>query len=85
MNVFQCYWRKHGTKIIGFVTAAIATLEFLDQATINVIVTTLGPKWGPVVSHVLLITAGLLTARRGFHNSRAASALPPADPNSSRP
>lgn len=69
MNIFQCYWHKHGTKIIGFGSAAIATLEFIDQATINVIVTTLGPKWGPVVSHIILIIAGLMTARRGFRNS----------------
>jgi hypothetical protein len=69
MNIFQCYWTKHGTKIIGFASAAIATIEFIDQATINLIVTTLGPKWGPVASHCILIIAGLMTARRGFHNS----------------
>jgi hypothetical protein len=69
MNIFQCYWHKHGTKIIGFVTTAIATLEFIDQATINVIETTLGPRWGPMVAHTILITTGIATARRGFHNS----------------
>jgi hypothetical protein len=77
VNWIRSYWGSHGTKIIGFVTAAIATLEFVDQATINVIVTTLGPKWGPVVSHVILIASGLLTARRGFHNgAKIAQASP---------
>jgi hypothetical protein len=73
VSTLQGWWKLHGTKIIGFLTAAIAAIEFIDQATINLIVTTLGPKWGPVVSHTLLITAGLLTARRGFHNSAAAT------------
>jgi len=69
VSIWQGWWASHGTKIIGFITAGIATLEFVDQATINVIVTTLGPKWGPVVSHAILIISGLMTARRGFHNS----------------
>ncbi len=75
MNFFRRFWLAHGTKVIGFTTAAIASLEFVDQATVNLIQTSLGPKWGPVVSHVILITAGLLTARRGFQNSARAAEL----------
>lgn len=83
MNIFQCYWHKHGTKIIGFGTAVVGFLEYVDHATVQLIETSLGPKWGAFVSHLILVAAGLATAYRGFKNSQKAS-LPPPSPETSR-
>lgn len=70
MNILQCYWNKHGTKIIGFGTAVIGMVTYIDQETVKLIESTLGPKHGPIVSHGIMVTAGLMTAYRGFTNSR---------------
>lgn len=63
------WWAAHGTKILGFGTAAFGTLTAIDHETINIIGETFGPKWGPHVVHVIIIAAGFSTARRGFSNT----------------
>ena len=63
-------WKNHGTKVIGFGSAALGALAYIDHSTIQVVETTLGPKYGPITSHGLLIGAGLATAYRGFKNSQ---------------
>lgn len=64
------WWTLHGTKIIGFGTALLGALEFIDHETLQLIDTSLGPKWGPLTSHAIQILAGVLTAKRGFTNSQ---------------
>ena len=65
----RLWWAKHGTKILGFGSAAVGGLAYIDHETVQLIETTLGPTWGPRFSHAILITAGLMVARRGFRNS----------------
>ena len=77
------FWKSHGTKLIGFATAAVGALEFLDASTIHLIEASLGSKWGPAVSHGILIASGLMTAYRGFTNSRNTRNVPPLPSSSS--
>jgi hypothetical protein len=69
MNFLQKWWTLHGTKILGYGSAAIATVEYIDQKTVQLVETTFGPKYGPMLSHGILLISGLLTAKRGFVNS----------------
>lgn len=78
------WWSAHGTKIIGFGAASVGALEFIDSGTLRLIETALGPKWGALTSHAILMASGLLTAYRGYTNSQrlaaqgtAESASPP--------
>lgn len=66
----QCVWHRSGTKILGFGTALIGLLEFIDQNTIQLVSSGLGPKWGPITAHGIQIVTGIMVARRGFINSR---------------
>lgn len=88
MNPFKWvsnYWKTHGTKILGFGSAIVGAIEYIDHQTVQLIESTFGPKHGPVISHIIMVVAGLLTAYRGFSNSAKAAALPAPDPNASRP
>lgn len=66
----QSFWDRHGTKLIGIGATAIGLLEFIDQATIQLIASLFGPKYGPYVGKIILIGAGVMVARRGFSNTR---------------
>ena len=48
----------------------MGALSYLDHETVQIIERTVGPKYGPPVSHGLIILGGLATAYRGFTNSR---------------
>lgn len=72
MKTLKLWWKDHGTKILGYGTAALATIEFVDHVTLQLIERTLGPKLGPPVSLFIQIVGGLLTARRGYANSNRA-------------
>lgn len=63
-------WKKHGTKVIGYVSAVAGIVEFIDMKTVNLIETSF-PKYGPYVSHGILIASGVMTAYRGHKNSAA--------------
>lgn len=63
------WWAEHGTKILGFGSAAIGMLEYVDEQTIKAVEFVAGPKAGPVISHGLVALSGLLVARRGFINT----------------
>ena len=63
-------WKNHGTKVIGFGTAILGSISFLDATTAHLIEQALGPHWGHIVSSALLIIGGLGTAYRGFSNTR---------------
>lgn len=66
----RSHWEEHGTKLLGGFEALIGLLEYVDQATINLVGGLFGPKYGPVVARGIQIGSGLLVARRGFMNSR---------------
>lgn len=68
-DVLKKWWTEHGTKILGYATAAVGILEYLDEQTIKAIEFVAGPKAGPIISHGLVAISGLLTAKRGFTNS----------------
>jgi hypothetical protein len=72
MNWLKNLWKSHGTKVTGFATAALGALTYVDHETLNLIQGTFGPKYGPHVTHGILVASGLLTAYRGFSNSAAA-------------
>jgi hypothetical protein len=67
--MWKKWWTDHGTKIIGFATAAIGVLEYVDDQTIKAVEFVAGPHYGPIVSHGLVAASGLLAARRGFLNT----------------
>jgi hypothetical protein len=69
-GLWRCFWQKHGTKVIGFGSSIIGTLTYIDRETLHIIDDTLGPIWGPRVTHALMIVAGLMVAKRGFSNDR---------------
>lgn len=77
MTILQDFWTNHGTKIIGFGTAAIGALEYVDEQTIKAVEFIAGPHWGPVLSHGLVAVAGFLAAKRGFTNSQKKNAVVP--------
>lgn len=66
MNVWQ-FWVSHGTKMIGFAQASFGALVVAD-ATIRATGATplLSPRW----LGILITATGLLTAWRGFFNSK---------------
>ena len=68
--LLQTWWKGHGTKIIGFGTAAVGALAYIDQQTIHLIETFAGPTHGPHIAQGIMITSGLMTAYRGFTNSK---------------
>lgn len=70
MDIVKTWWQLHGTKILGIGTAAVGMLEYVDAQTVQAINLVLGPKYGPMASHGLVAVAGLLTAKRGFVNSK---------------
>lgn len=67
--LWSAWWAAHGTKILGFWMAAITTVSLIDQKTLNLIGTTLGPGW----INAVLILSGLATAYRGFTNTKASN------------
>lgn len=81
IELWKKWWAAHGTKIVGFGTAAVSVLEYVDDQTVKAVEFVAGPKYGPVVSHGITAVAGLLAAKRGFTNSaKAAAAAAPAAP-----
>ena len=56
---------------MGFIEMGAGLLEYIDQNTLNLIGTVLGPKWGPIVSKGVQILAGLMTAYRAIQVRRA--------------
>lgn len=64
---WRAYWASHGTKVLGFGSAVVGTLEFVDQATVQLISSI--PHIGPYLGKGILISSGLMVARRGFTNS----------------
>jgi hypothetical protein len=73
----RAWWKDHGTKILGYGGTLIGSLSMLDAATLNLIKTTLGPKWGPLVYGALMILGGIMVAKRGYTNStNSRNALP---------
>jgi len=65
----KSWWVAHGTKILGFWTALVGAVAYIDEKTVNLIQTTLGDVW----AHGILIFSGLATAYRGFKNSANAN------------
>lgn len=80
----HAWWLDHGTKILGFATAAIGMLEYIDSQTIQAVEFVFGPKYGTIISHGLVAVSGFLVAKRGWANTEAKkiaaekSASPPA-------
>lgn len=71
MDILRKWWIEHGTKILGFFTAAIAILEYIDAQTIQAVEFVLGHKYGPIASHGLIALSGILAAKRGWANTAA--------------
>jgi len=69
-QALKAQWKANGTKIIGYVTAAVGILAYVDTETINLIGSLFGPTDGPRVVRGLMIFSGLATAYRGHYNSR---------------
>ena len=72
LDKLRSWWKNHGTKILGYGGTLLGVLSMLDATTLNLIKTTLGPKWGPLVYGALMILGGVMVAKRGYTNSRAA-------------
>jgi hypothetical protein len=72
-DMMKGWWTNHGTKILGFGTALITAVSYIDEKTVNIIQTTLGDAW----AHGILIVSGLATAYRGFVNSQVNKANGP--------
>ncbi len=70
LTALHTHWRQHGTKILGYGSIAIGTLEAVDRETANYVGEFFGPKYGPHVSHLLLVIGGLAVAHRGYKNSQ---------------
>jgi hypothetical protein len=70
VNLWRQWWTNHGTKIIGFGSTVVGVITYIDQETIKVIESALGPIWGMRVRLLIFITAGLATAKRGFTNQQ---------------
>lgn len=70
MSILKSWWTNHGTKILGFGTAALGMLTYIDEQTIKAVEYVLGPHWGPIASHGLIALSGFMTARRGWLNSQ---------------
>ena len=66
-------WHKHGTKVIGYGSAVVGAITWLDHETVNEIGAFLGPTHGPSVVHGILVASGLVTAYRGHVNTRQAT------------
>ena len=64
MNELVSLFRQHGTKIIGYVTAAIAVLSVADPVLVTSLLGERGRSW-------ILLIAGILTALRGHTNTAA--------------
>lgn len=65
------FYHSYIQTAMGFVEMGAGLLEYIDQNTLNVIGTVLGPKWGPIVSKGIQIGAGLMTAYRAIQVRRA--------------
>lgn len=76
MSALSRTWKHHGTKILGYGSALIGVLEAIDEKTVNLLAYLAGPKWGPIVSAVIMAGAGIAVAFRGHTNSTQAN--PPA-------
>lgn len=61
MKLIRRWWRLHGTKIIGYVTVALAFLATADQELVGDLLGPNFPRWA-------LLVSGLLTALRGHTN-----------------
>lgn len=70
MSILKQWWASHGTKILGFGTALIGMLAFIDQGTLQLIDSAFGPVWGKKISLLVMMVSGLSTAWRGFTNSK---------------
>jgi hypothetical protein len=64
MNFLKWIWVNHIQKLSGYLMAAVGALEYIDTQTIQLIGQTLGPKWGPIVSRGIQVSAGLMVAIR---------------------
>lgn len=71
MNSIKMWWKNHGTKILGTVTAFIGGLQTaIIQGWLDV------DKWEKQVVAVLVVAMGTFTVSRGFTNSK--NTPPPA-------
>jgi hypothetical protein len=70
LRTLKLQWLANGTKIIGYATAALGILAYLDTETINLIGTLFGPVNGPRVIRGMMIFSGVMTAARGHFNTR---------------
>lgn len=64
------FYRGYIQTAMGFVEMGFGLLEYIDMNTVNLIGTTLGPKWGPIVSKGIQISAGIMTAYRAIQVRR---------------
>lgn len=62
-------WRDNGTKILGYIGIVCGVLALIDETTVNLIATHLGPFWGPVFKYSCLIAGAYMVARRGHKNT----------------
>lgn len=62
MKELFSFFRQHATKVIGYVTAAVAFLSLADPTLVTELFGKSGRSW-------ILLIAGLLTAMRGHTNT----------------
>lgn len=65
------FWKGHGTKIIGTITALGGSAAALDPATVAAILTAIAGDRGPGIATGVV---GLMTLWRGFTNTKAEKA-----------
>jgi hypothetical protein len=63
------HWQEGGTKLLGYLGIAFGALSILDTATVDVIATTFGPKWGPIFKSTCIIAGAVAVAMRGHRNT----------------
>lgn len=64
MNWLQLYWKNHGTKVLGFLTAVAAIGQVCMDDLMHVV-----PESARPFVHMAIMGLGAATVRRGFTNS----------------
>jgi len=65
------FYNSHIQFTLGLLEAGVGALEYVDQATINLIGGFFGPHYGPMVSKAVQVGAGLAVAYRSRQVRRA--------------